>query len=55
MRPRLTPAMAGDLTWQSPQEAWQDRQDFSNTFSSKIFASSFDILLTTRLRCPIVV
>ena len=47
--------MEGDFTWQSPQVAWQDRQDFSKTFSSKIFVSSADIRLTTRLRCPIVV
>ena len=55
MRPTLTPPMDGDFTWQSPQEAWQDRQDFSKTFSSKIFVSSVDIRLMTRLRWPIVV
>jgi len=47
--------MAGDFTWQSPQEAWQERQDVSKTFSSKIFASSADIRLITRLRWPMVV
>ena len=36
----LTPPMEGDFTWQSPQVAWQELQDFLKTFSSKIFASS---------------
>ena len=55
MRPTLTPPMEGDFTWQSPQVAWQELQAFSKTFSSKIFVSSMDIRLITRLRWPIVV
>jgi hypothetical protein len=52
MRPVLIPPIAGDLTWQSPQEAWQLRQEPSKTFLSKISASAFENLGSTPLRCP---
>ena len=33
IKPALIPSFTGELTWQSPQEAWQLLQDWPKTFS----------------------